>query len=59
MAVAGGGDEVGSLMFNLWDASVPMLPLAARLLLAAFLAATAGTGAGSVVVLRRPVFEDR
>ena len=32
------GDEVGSLTFTLWDAAVPVLPLAAQLLLASFLA---------------------
>ena len=32
------GDDVGSLAFTLWDASVPMLPLVSQLLLAAFLA---------------------
>ena len=37
-AVTAGGDEVGSLAFTLWDASVPALPLAALLLLAVFLA---------------------
>ena len=35
---AAGGDDVGSLEFTLWDASVPMLPFVAQLLLAAFLA---------------------
>ena len=35
---AAGGDDVGSLAFTLWDASVPMLPFAAQLLLAALLA---------------------
>ena len=38
VAVDATGDEVGSLEFNLWDAAVPMLPLAAQLLLAAGLA---------------------
>jgi len=33
-----GGDEVGSLEFTLWDASVPVLPLAAQLLLGVLLA---------------------
>ena len=33
-----GGDDVGSLAFTLWDASVPMLPFVSQLLLAAFLA---------------------
>ena len=37
VATAAGGDDVGSLAFTLWDASVPMLPLVAQLLLAAFL----------------------
>ena len=33
-----GGDDVGSLTFTLWDASVPMLPIVGQLLLAALLA---------------------
>ena len=33
-----GGDDVGSLAFTLWDASVPILPFISQLLLAAFLA---------------------
>ena len=33
-----GGDDVGSLAFTLWDASVPILPFVSQLLLAAFLA---------------------
>ena len=37
-AVTAARDEVGSLTFTLWDAAVPALPLAAQLLLAAFLA---------------------
>ena len=37
-AETAGGDEVGSLTFTLWDAAVPALPLAAQVLLAAFLA---------------------
>ncbi|MDE0194743.1 MAG: hypothetical protein OXP08_04275, partial [bacterium] len=36
-ATAAGGDDIGSLAFTLWDASVPMLPLVAQLLLGAFL----------------------
>ena len=32
------GQTVNSLTFNLWDAAVPALPVAAQLLLAAFLA---------------------
>ena len=35
---AAGGDDVGSLEFTIWDASVPMLPLVSQLLLAALLA---------------------
>ena len=35
VVTATGGDDVGSLSFTLWDASVPMLPLIAPLLLAA------------------------
>ena len=38
IVTAAGGDDVGSLAFTLWDASVPMLPFAAQLLLATFLA---------------------
>ena len=38
IVTAAGGDDVGSLAFTLWDASVPMLPLVAQLLLAALLA---------------------
>ena len=38
VAVAADGGEVGSLMFTLWDAAVPFLPFAARLLLAVCLA---------------------
>ena len=38
MVTAAGGNDVGSLAFTLWDASVPMLPLVAQLLLAAVLA---------------------
>ena len=38
VAVAADGGEVGSLMFTLWDAAVPFLPFAARLLLAGCLA---------------------
>ena len=34
---AAGGDDVGSLTFTLWDATVPMLPLVFQLLLAALL----------------------
>ena len=39
VVTAEGGDRVGSLAFTLWDASAPMLPLVAQLLLAAVLAA--------------------
>ena len=38
VAVAADGGEVGSLTFTLWDAAVPFLPFAARLLLAVCLA---------------------
>ncbi|MCY4510543.1 MAG: hypothetical protein OXG35_26825 [Acidobacteria bacterium] len=38
-AVTAARDEVGSLTFTLWDAAVPALPLAAQILLAAFVAA--------------------
>ncbi len=38
LVTAAGGDDVGSLAFTLWDASVPVLPFAAHLLLAALLA---------------------
>lgn len=38
VAAAPAGDEVGRLALTLWDASVPALPLAAQLLLAALLA---------------------
>ena len=38
VVTAAGGDDVGSLAFTLWDASVPMLPLVAQLLLGALLA---------------------
>ena len=38
LVTTAGGDDVGSLAFTLWDASVPMLPLAAQLVLAALLA---------------------
>ncbi len=38
VAVAPAGHEVGPLALTLWDASVPALPLAAQLLLAALLA---------------------
>ena len=34
---AAGGDDVGSLAFTVWDASVPMLPLVFQLLLAVLL----------------------
>lgn len=37
-ATTAGGAEVGSLELTLWDASVPILPFAAQLLLAALLA---------------------
>ena len=39
VVTAPGGNNVGSLAFTLWDASVPMLPLVTQLLLAAVLAA--------------------
>ena len=39
LVTSAGGDDVGSLKLTLWDASVPMLPLVAQLLLAALLAA--------------------
>ena len=38
IVTAAGGNDVGSLAFTLWDASVPMLPFVAQLLLAALLA---------------------
>ncbi len=38
VVTAPGGNNVGSLAFTLWDASVPMLPLVAQLLLVAVLA---------------------
>ena len=38
VALAADGGEVGSLTFTLWDAAVPFLPFAARLLLAVCLA---------------------
>ena len=38
LVTAAGGNDVGSLAFTLWDASVPMLPFVAQLLLAALLA---------------------
>ena len=37
-ATAAGGDEVGSLVFTLWDAAVPVLPPAAQLFLGVLLA---------------------
>ena len=37
VVTAAGGDDVGSLAFTLWDASVPVLPLVFQLLLAALL----------------------
>ena len=37
LVTAAGGDDLGSLAFTLWDASVPMLPLVSQLLLAALL----------------------
>ena len=38
LATTAAGDEVGSLAFTLWDASVPVLPLVAQVVLVAFLA---------------------
>ncbi|MCY4510435.1 MAG: hypothetical protein OXG35_26280, partial [Acidobacteria bacterium] len=38
IATAVGGDDVGTLEFTLWDASVPVLPLVSQLLLTALLA---------------------
>jgi len=37
-ATAAGGEEVGSLVFTLWDAAVPVLPPAAQLFLGVLLA---------------------
>ena len=42
VAVTADGDEAGELAFTLWDASVPVLPVLARLLLAAALLAVGG-----------------